>query len=144
MSQSRDDNWIDLLMTAAKEIGLDVPNQARNPWAAATRPRRAETVVEVKTQNSRLVETSQVRSREDAAAFLEGLAGRLRDGTITLDAGAYSVNLDVADEVTVDLAASTQEAHGDSDAGLELQITLSWQSTESDSDSDSASESEWD
>ncbi|MDO5503579.1 MAG: amphi-Trp domain-containing protein [Actinomycetia bacterium] len=136
----REETWFEMLRAAAKELGVDVPGQRRGweDWVRSERAPQPEPSPTVESQRSRtrLVQTSRTRSREDAARFLEDLAGRMREGTITLPAGAYSVNLDIADELTVDLAASSHDGRIGPDSVLELAITMSWEPDLGTSDAD--------
>lgn len=124
----KQESWIELLMSVGKELGLEVPVPGR-PWPPQPpRPHHSQPVVEVETApaGTRLIESSETLSREALAELFESLAATVRDGELSLRTGGYSVSFDVPDEVTVDLAAVSEEHAGATD--IEIGIVVNWQS----------------
>ncbi|NLJ54178.1 MAG: amphi-Trp domain-containing protein [Intrasporangiaceae bacterium] len=120
----KQESWIELLMSVGKELGLEVPTPGR-PWPP--RPPQAQpiAVVETAPAGTRLIESSETLSREELAELLESLAAKVRGGELSLRTGAYAVSFDVPDEVTVDVAAVSEDGDGATD--IELGIVVHWQ-----------------
>lgn len=124
----KQESWIELLMSVGKELGLEVPVPGR-PWPPQPpRPQQPQPVAVVETApaGTRLIESSETLSREALAELFESLATKVRGGELSLRTGGYSVSFDVPDEVTVDLAAVSEEQDGDTD--IEIGIVVHWQS----------------
>lgn len=127
MNTNRDQSWIDLLLTIGKELGVEAPGSpAPQRWSGAPE----HTIASPASQRSRLIESSETMSREALAGLLEGLAGRFRDGAVSLRAGSYSVHVDLPDDLTVDLTAASQE--GAAGTEFELGITVQWRAEPAD------------
>lgn len=122
---TRDQPWIDLLMTVGKELGIDLPSPPARPqrWEPP-QPAKPPEVDPAAAARTRLVETSQSVSRDGLADLVEGLAARIREGSVSVSAGAYSVHVDVPDDVSVDLSITSREGSGGTD--LELGIAVQW------------------
>lgn len=74
--------------------------------------------------STRLVKSSEKMDREQLAALLEGLAGRIRTGALTLTSGADEVHLDLPERVKVDVEVT--EAVRRRGTKLELEIEVEW------------------
>ena len=72
--------------------------------------------------STKLVSSSQVMSRDQLAGLLEGIASRIRDGQVVLSSGPDSVTLDLPEQVTVDVEATTQDKARGTKTQLELEI----------------------
>ena len=122
---TNEDSWIDLLMTVGKELGLEVPRPGR-PWPPAPpAPARQANQHDSVPPGTRLIESSESLSREGLAEMLESLASKIRDGEVALRTGGYSVNFEIPHQVTVDLAAVSQDQPGGNE--IELGIVVHWQ-----------------
>lgn len=120
----KQESWIELLRSVGKELGLEVPTPGRSWPPSPPRPQPVQ-VVETAQEGTRLIESSQSLSRQALAELLESLATKVRGGELSLRTGAYSVSFNVPDEVTVDLAAVSEEHDGTTD--IELAIVVHWQ-----------------
>lgn len=74
--------------------------------------------------STRLVKSSESMSREELAGLLEGLAGRIRNGTVTLKSGADEVQLELPERVKVDVEVT--EAVRRRGTKMELEIEIEW------------------
>lgn len=118
----KQESWIELLMSVGKELGIEVPTPGR-PWPP--QPPQPVAVVETAPAGTRLIESSEALSRDALAELFDSLAAKVRAGELSLRTGAYSVSFDVPEEVTVDLAAVSEEHDGGTD--IELGIVVHWE-----------------
>lgn len=124
---SNEESWIDLLMSVGKEMGFDVPPQARN-WARPSWDAEVvedAVIVETAEVGNRLVGHTKPMSRQELADMFDDLAGKVRSGEVSLGADGYRVALRIPDQVSMDLAAVSNEQGDGSE--IELAIVVSWQ-----------------
>lgn len=119
MTTSNDASWIDQLIAVGKDFGFDIPTPPPPRRAPDPAPPPADHGTG-RSQPRTLVQTTRSLTREELAEALADLAARVREGSVTLRPGGYSVAVDVPGEVQGDLVVRVAEQG----AGTEMTIDV--------------------